>query len=752
MLKLAYGIPDCYDWRGTALVKVTAALPLPEGDNSGCRSSAGLQRYIEAMASITAVTEVLDGDVVVGLGSDPGTSPEAVAKVVERLSAVLPREMARVSDPEPHDVTDVAVRGIVAVAELYRRGLRPIGFRVDHLSFSGGYAGQVPIVCLDSRNEIVHIYIVPGHGLDVELLGRRASLLGAAENIVSLRGQLIDAPMVRRAAALVLSATDDAPDAWITPLGDLETHFPWALAYVRYFQDKAGLRDAGRGVALAPPSRDAIERPVAWLKLGVKDEGGQMRKLDSFRVTSRQRSIIESLHHHLGGRVVEAGRGTELWDAGSSLPVVVYPGSVRFLWEHLVSDKMVYCENGVLLHSGGELCPHVHEPAKRHKLITDLTVRLAGAEHLGCLSLRSTGAIAHDELATTAASLLKEGGGRAYARLWIDHRSSGGKNYVVPTLTASREPGVFYTWPLKAGVDDETVKAIAAVYGVRHAAVVVPPVAVERDEPDEDASYLEEPEAEIEPEMDGDGPESSAPEVISTPDALGADAEPPGVAARSARLYQELSLFVHTITPGQIADLAQEVLAGVSETSNPDEIIEAAGEVMHLCLVGVGFDLVDAALPWRDLLNKHGLDAGSAADSKDEAAPLVADAEPAAPSAESAEADAEPDGTPLDLLLGSLGAGGQNAARSFSMFFDAVPKDVQEAILREIPPVESDEAANLASVVALARRLKIILLEHAGQKASPEAVARPWRAIVESCSSTNRRKISTTTDGERLAS
>lgn len=197
-----------------------------------------------------------------------------------------------------------------------------------------------------------------------------------------------------------------------------------------------------------------IQREMAEagrIRTGTKD-GNRPVKLDTFRITSKSRQVVEAVAVKYGGEVrpwatAPDGAQWEVLTEADRLDVAVLPGQVISqyyeVWKR-GKDGLVHRCDGAVNTITGELCDCGTDPAAREKRgakpVTRLSVLLTGVAVLGRFRLESSGFYAAKELGGAAEilELLTASNRPVPAALRLEQRSSK-KNgqvsrYSVPVL------------------------------------------------------------------------------------------------------------------------------------------------------------------------------------------------------------------------------------------------------------------------------------------------------------------------------
>jgi hypothetical protein len=190
---------------------------------------------------------------------------------------------------------------------------------------------------------------------------------------------------------------------------------------------------------------------VGRLRMGKKGDRGQPQKLDTWRLTSRDKTRLEAAATLYGGTVqpwAERDGEYEVVTATAELPILLLPGQTLSLWyetwsaggcqrrcdgeREILTDAPCVCDT----ESGDRTC----------KPTTRLSVMLPDVPGLGCWRTESHGYYAAVELSATAAMLERATalGQLLPARLRIDQRRKveGGKTtrYAVPVIDIDTTP------------------------------------------------------------------------------------------------------------------------------------------------------------------------------------------------------------------------------------------------------------------------------------------------------------------------
>ncbi len=184
---------------------------------------------------------------------------------------------------------------------------------------------------------------------------------------------------------------------------------------------------------------------VGRVRMGKRGDKGQPQKLDTWRLTSRDKERLDAVAEQHGGTVQPwAGREGEfeIVTTTAELPIMLLPGQTLSQWHELWSGGGCQrrCDGErEVLSDGACLCDQ-EDGDRQCKPTTRLSVMLPDIPGLGCWRLESHGYYAAVELAATA-HLLEKATARGQilpARLRIDQRRQvkDGKTtrYAVPVI------------------------------------------------------------------------------------------------------------------------------------------------------------------------------------------------------------------------------------------------------------------------------------------------------------------------------
>ncbi len=194
-------------------------------------------------------------------------------------------------------------------------------------------------------------------------------------------------------------------------------------------------------------------REIGRIRIGQKSEKGYPTKLDRFRFTSNDRTVIEAAANLYGGRAslwngAPVGEQWEVVSDSAQLTVIIPPGSAALSqwYETWSGGGCTRRCDGVHEFISDTACPCDSEEQRSCKATTRLSLILADLPGLGVWRLESHGYYAATELAGTV-DICQQAAGRGQmlpAVLGLQPRQvkREGKthNFVVPTLDVKVTP------------------------------------------------------------------------------------------------------------------------------------------------------------------------------------------------------------------------------------------------------------------------------------------------------------------------